>query len=106
MTRYVCPAHGDDAGCQQEGSLCGQWSRIEELADVIPTRPLGDRAHREVYEPIEAVLLNSECVPGVAVERALEAVCFFAYTECDITEERFIECVREKWKLGIAKALD
>jgi len=25
---YICPVHGDNSGCNEEGTLCGSWSKI------------------------------------------------------------------------------
>jgi hypothetical protein len=46
----------------------------------------------KVFEQVQAALLNSECSPEYALERALLAVLQFAYVECDL----YILDVREK----------
>lgn len=51
----------------------------------------------EVYTEVQAALLNSECSPSYAVERAIDAVVEFAWTDSELSEIQIIDMVRAAW---------
>lgn len=50
---------------------------------------------KEVYDAVQAALLNSECSPDEAVNAALRAVAEFADMECEATEAKLQEALRK-----------
>jgi hypothetical protein len=53
----------------------------------------------EVFDAVEAALLNSSGDPNDEVFDALEAVAGFSFLEVDMTETQFMDMAREAWKV-------
>jgi hypothetical protein len=57
-----------------------------------------------VYQEVEAVLLNSECPPAVAVLEALRCTARFADLEAEITAEDFVAMARDAWRTACGQS--
>ena len=51
-----------------------------------------------IFDQVQATLLNSECSPKYAVERALLAVLQFAYLEAELGLDDVLEKARHLWE--------
>jgi len=60
--------------------------------------PVTGSPTQEVFEEVQAVLLNSACPAGAAVVKAMEAVVLFAASECEATEEQMAALLRHVFK--------
>ena len=52
----------------------------------------------EVFESVQAALLNSECRPQAAVIQALRASALFAQEELDASFEAWVQACRDAWE--------
>lgn len=53
-----------------------------------------------IFNEVQAALLNSECDPKYAVERAMLALVQFAHLEADMNEDAIRDAVDTAWKRG------
>lgn len=53
-----------------------------------------------IFNEVQAALLNSECSPKYAVERAMLALVQFANWEADMSEDEVRDAVAKAWKQG------